>query len=768
MRAIEYGLLHNGNYSYKDIRQNIYAFNEKIVVSDEENTQEQPSYTEIVYAQVEEIQDEFNAFRVIKNGQIIDVIEGNYLLNSSATTVSEIAETATVYLNISSITAPVYKFGEEYFTLITRVNVGDVEWSFLLENVKVEAPFFTHKKREKITLLNDILKEKKLSVIVFVSKDGALLETAYQTIDSLYPNEIVLFIETNDKANMFGSVVRIKTGENVDSTSGVPYKKLSKIVDYFEAKIDSSSLLEIIKEHVIDKSSNLFLVKKTLWGVFDKVVTLSSGLALETIQRVSEGIAEVINVFKIDDSRWMYYDEQGKPLKEHNLFLPGIENILALQETNKSHPQLDTSKTNSEAISKITALENALKSQRKNLGKATFFKKIIDQLLYMLSRVKDFLKDPLQQPLEAIETSFVIYNAFIVGLINSIVDAIKGIFDMIALICQGLIALKDKAIDMAQNLTSYFSLLFEMIENQIETLTNIFSKENLNALFAFFKKCGILALTLPAKLFSWISEGVEMPNLDKVAYYMGYLIGFIIQLILEILFTGGAKTVADAFAKLAESLMALFKTLKTVAFKLKKGAVIAFENLLSIFAYIREKSKNLKTFLDELWEIIQGWFKKGKADEVFEGAMRFPIKLVLGKYSKRTFDINNCGGKILNLTWENAKITKEGIEIVKRHLSRFEYDDWNARMIERLHKILKNELQISDFDKRFFTHETREFERYKALGHERTSFLDLPEEEFGKLWENTHSATLEDYRIFEKIKYDDSEVYSLYHPSVQF
>ena len=125
-----------------------------------------------------------------------------------------------------------------------------------------------------------------------------------------------------------------------------------------------------------------------------------------------------------------------------------------------------------------------------------------------------------------------------------------------------------------------------------------------------------MALTLPAKFFSWANESVEMPNLDKIAYYMSYIIGFIIQLILEILFTGGAKTVADAFSKLAESLMAVFKTLKSVAFKLKKGAVIAFENLLGVFAYIREKSKNLKTFLDELWEIIQGWFKKGKADDL--------------------------------------------------------------------------------------------------------------------------------------------------------
>ena len=178
------------------------------------------------------------------------------------------------------------------------------------------------------------------------------------------------------------------------------------------------------------------------------------------------------------------------------------------------------------------------------------------------------------------------------------------------------------------------------------------------------------------------------------------------------------------------------------------------QSLDRLISLIKKGSQSFATFirqiLKDFYEWLKNLFKNGNIDDIIEDGLKLPIKLVVGKYSKRTFDINNCGGKILNLTWEDAKITKEGIEIVKRHLSRFEYDDWNARMIERLHKILKNELQISDFDKRFFTHETREFERYKALGHERTSFLDLPEEEFGKLWENTHSATLEDYRIFEK------------------
>lgn len=106
--------------------------------------------------------------------------------------------------------------------------------------------------------------------------------------------------------------------------------------------------------------------------------------------------------------------------------------------------------------------------------------------------------------------------------------------------------------------------------------------------------------------------------------------------------------------------------------------------------------------------------------------------------------------------------------IVKKHLSRFEPDEWNVRMIERLEKIEKGEIPITDFDKRFYTHEIREWERYKALGHKTTTWKDLQEEVFGELWDNTHAATLEDYKIYEKIEYQGKSVYSLYLQEVQF
>ncbi|HEX8377691.1 MAG TPA: hypothetical protein VF602_07720 [Pedobacter sp.] len=134
-------------------------------------------------------------------------------------------------------------------------------------------------------------------------------------------------------------------------------------------------------------------------------------------------------------------------------------------------------------------------------------------------------------------------------------------------------------------------------------------------------------------------------------------------------------------------------------------------------------------------------------------------KIIIGKYCKRSFDINNCGGKILNLVWKDAKITKKGIEIIRKHLSRFEEITANTKMIERLEKIQKGHVEITDWDRKFFTHETREYERYKNIGFENTKNDLIPEE----VYNNAHSATLEDYKLHEF----DNGGRSLYHPDIK-
>ena len=84
-----------------------------------------------------------------------------------------------------------------------------------------------------------------------------------------------------------------------------------------------------------------------------------------------------------------------------------------------------------------------------------------------------------------------------------------------------------------------------------------------------------------------------------------------------------------------------------------------------------------------------------------------------------------------------------GLDEVKSHAGRFGESPENKVMIERLEKILKGELQATDTDKCFYTHEARELEHYRNLG---VKDGEVPEND-AEVWNNTHTATLEDCKF---------------------
>jgi hypothetical protein len=125
---------------------------------------------------------------------------------------------------------------------------------------------------------------------------------------------------------------------------------------------------------------------------------------------------------------------------------------------------------------------------------------------------------------------------------------------------------------------------------------------------------------------------------------------------------------------------------------------------------------------------------------------------VKGKYSGRLFNPELAGGPILDLDWRTAVITQTGIDAVKLHIARLDQSDANDIMVQRLEKILNGYSQLTDTDLRYYTHEMRELERFRALGLSD----DFKPERGSPVWNNTHTATLEDY----KLNSDDTQLYS--------
>jgi hypothetical protein len=94
---------------------------------------------------------------------------------------------------------------------------------------------------------------------------------------------------------------------------------------------------------------------------------------------------------------------------------------------------------------------------------------------------------------------------------------------------------------------------------------------------------------------------------------------------------------------------------------------------------------------------------------------------------------------------------------VERHVARFGPDAANQGMIRRLRDIASGKLQPTQADLNFYSHELREFVRYRQLGW-RTGQPTGADAAY-ELWNNAHTATLEDYLLREGPGV-------LYHPSV--
>ncbi|MEJ8294381.1 RHS repeat-associated core domain-containing protein [Delftia tsuruhatensis] len=117
--------------------------------------------------------------------------------------------------------------------------------------------------------------------------------------------------------------------------------------------------------------------------------------------------------------------------------------------------------------------------------------------------------------------------------------------------------------------------------------------------------------------------------------------------------------------------------------------------------------------------------------------------------SGRNFEPENAGGVVRELNTNRVKVTERGIGVVEKHLARFGQDDSNDFMISRLKSISNGKIPAEQVDLNFYTHELREYVRYRRLGWEKG--VPSSSDEAYRLWNNTHTATLEDYGLNEKM-----------------
>lgn len=445
-----------------------------------------------------------------------------------------------------------------------------------------------------------------IKVILFLTGNGITVLKQYEEVEADH-NELILFVEKNDKHNLFGSVLRMKAGSSVTANKNLPLTDIFTFAQQKQANISNKDLKRLIEK-------GLYKNKTTLLGWVINMFAKGLDEVFTFFEKTVEGIGDIFgNDFanallslKIEENHWNPEAENYNPLflsesyKEQLNTALGKDNLKKIENIVSAYLQPFSDK--------LDGIENFFTSQLKAAERYSpkiVFKKlqnVINFIFKQLEQLKDFLKDPLTGLQRFIFKFAEAANALICGLINSIIDFVAGIFQLIGFLFKGLAAITD----LASNASYYGTLFAETLENIIETLRKT---EWLN----FLKKTIVFQVQTTAKLYNYIQKSAENINLAELAYYYGYFIGLVIQTVVEILFTAGTATVAKWGAKISQLAgKALTKIATFVKQAIEKSKILLEKVLDFIDLILSQLKKGAKNLFDELSKILDEVFAGGK------------------------------------------------------------------------------------------------------------------------------------------------------------
>jgi hypothetical protein len=612
MRAIDYGIQHFGHYSYSNNKSNIYVFNEDARLDDDSNefkNETEEIDNNVYYREIEFTNNEQTKFLYVLDGEILSEDTINYIKLSGI----------TPYLEKNFEYNDEYDPNNEFNYLNTKIIEFENKTFLKLnkglipgDNTDVYGQ--SKKKKDKpLFLLNEDLNRKNNSVIVFISDDGSKLERAYQNIEC-YQNEVILFLESDFGSNIFGSLLRVKTGNNVTDANQIPAKAIAKVINAFKLNIDIdvATLTKAIKTQISSKSGLMHFVKQR-FILTDRLISIPVNFTFDAVigymNTVSEGVEEHL---KFKEHRWQYYNSDGTINPDANLlfFDPSVFDNLEEKEKRKEGKNIIK-----RALDEVDLFEAALFQKIEQSKQKTEFNEFNEYVIKALKKtskilktLKGYIRNPELLAIAITKNTLIALNAFLVGLLNSIFDVFKSIFDIISLLCQGLKAVREKGISLIANWSSYLGFFIETLENIIDTVINLFSTENLKAFFEFLIKTQKFLFELPVYLTKLAIDNETVVTADRIGYYTGYIIGMFIDVVLGAIATGGIKTTADVFRVIAKQLQDLFRLGKKVLEKSFTFAGNVIESFVAVVTAIRKGAKNIKPFLDEVLEFLRKFF----------------------------------------------------------------------------------------------------------------------------------------------------------------
>jgi hypothetical protein len=491
-----------------------------------------------------------------------------------------------------------------------------------------EALTIYEKNIDTVFISNYTSKFDEITVNIYMSKNGLQLLNMYS---SLVPVEksVNIFLEIDSEFNK-NTIMRVKVSEQIKNVSAIPIVKLQYITNMNNVRITAETFKELIEEKAIANRESFFAwLLKIKDSTYKNICTFFQDVLFDSLgDFFEEDIAKNIQKLKLEEDDWNPASENYKPFIVHPVIWDNLKPFY-------HHSVYDEPQKN------FNAGENIIKGVFDNFFQAVDSKK--EMFTQIISKIENKLPQNLSTTVHEISQNFLsgldslkgqlqqytpylqflaaksisCVNAFLCGVYNSLIDIIAGIFSIISLLFKGLALLQDIHKDP--------SIVADYVLEFFEQLAEAMKKFEIDQ---FLFEWVSFQITITQKIYKWITAQAMNVSLEEVFYYLGYIIGLIIDIILETLLTGGTSTVVKLIDKTLEFMRNPLKKMQEALFagisftdgilaslidfvnmiftKLKKGAKALFDELKIWIEEIFNVGKKLRDFLKEAYEDFFG------------------------------------------------------------------------------------------------------------------------------------------------------------------
>jgi hypothetical protein len=529
-----------------------------------------------------------------------------------------------------------------------------------------------------------------IDLVLFASKNGAFLLQRY--LEAVpQSKELILFLEIDDKYNT-NTVLRAVAGPGLTKKDS-EFADILNFVRKQEVTVSPKVLKELIEEGIYRNKVSFI---SWFLGLKDAAVNkifnfYTQGILSAAADYFKKNIAENISSWRIPENGWnpkkegyepaLIPDVLAKELKkyfEHTdspnnpyVGLEGQKKVIS-QIVSSLFEKIDSAKT---YFLGILDQAMALKFFPELLFKK--MRKYVNRFFAQIDKIEKYLKNPTMGIQAMVYKSFHTANALLCGIYNSFIDIIAGLFSIIGFLFEGVAAMAD----VGANKADYGEMFLELMENMMEGVLSFDYGD-------FLIRWIVFEVETVIKMADWVLENVTGVSLESIAYYYGYIVGLIIDIIVETLLTGGTAAVA----KLLESAAAFIKNpLAKIEAGINKIAGATKKLLDRIIDFITFISARLKKGSESLFKDLNKFIDEvfGFGEEVADNALTPAEKRVKAKKKAQAERLEKKNKK-----YSPENIKGEGVYNGKI-LSKYDIEEW-ARVLKKKYRTTLKKVESFD------------------------------------------------------------------------